>query len=117
MKKVLISEPQIEIMPGTTIRQENLNSDSSDGQKNYQTSFDSSIVQVVITGINKTFADLILTIVTLIFMWFIIKIAVTSETGIKTIDDFTKKTAKSLEGFAGSLPIIPIAGGLSANSL
>jgi hypothetical protein len=104
-------------MPGTTLRQENLNSSTPDKQKSYKTSFDTSIVQVVITGINKTFSDLILTIVTLVFMWFIIKITITNGTGIKAIDTFTEKTTKSLERFTGSLPIIPIAGGISANSL
>ena len=57
----------------------------------------------------KTFAELILMVLTLIFMRFILKLAITS--GNKKIDTFITDRFKAVEDVLGNIPIIPLGNG------
>jgi hypothetical protein len=50
-------------------------------------------------------------------MGFIIKITITSGSGIKALDKFTEDNVKRVQKLAGNLPVIPIGGGLSFGSI
>ena len=67
---------------GAKVKQIETQTENTTTNKEYQTSFDSSTVTVIINGLSKTFSELLLTIVTLIMMRFIIKVALTSGSGI-----------------------------------
>jgi hypothetical protein len=41
-------------------------------------------------------------------MGFVLKIAISSGSGIKAIDKFTEKNLERVQKFAGNLPLIPI---------
>jgi hypothetical protein len=114
MKVVIETQQQSFEVAGTTIQSsEEKNTDP----KTYHTSVENGVFQVVITGLNKTFGQLLLSFVTLVMMGFIIKIAITSGSGIKFIDDITKKNVERVQKLAGNLPVIPIGGGLSFSSI
>ncbi|GHV23790.1 hypothetical protein FACS1894176_03680 [Bacteroidia bacterium] len=87
--------------------------DNATGEKGktYQTTMDTSTLSVIINGTNKTLQSILLSIITLVFMRFIIKIAIASKTGIGILDKFTEKSTGAIRDFAGQIPIIPIGNG------
>jgi hypothetical protein len=112
---ITLSEESFTIA-GTTI--ESVKEETAPGKsQTYRTSVDNGIFQVVITGINKTFGQLLLSFVTLVMMGFVLKIAITSGSGIKSIDKFTEDNVKRVQRLAGNLPVIPIGGGISLRSI
>ncbi|MDR3168886.1 MAG: hypothetical protein LBU27_03900 [Candidatus Peribacteria bacterium] len=65
-----------------TSKEELTNNAQGEGGKTYTTTLDTNMVNVAIRGVNKTLQELLLSIITLVLMWFIIKIAIAQKTGI-----------------------------------
>ncbi|MDR0860658.1 MAG: hypothetical protein LBO09_06930 [Candidatus Peribacteria bacterium] len=77
---------------------------------------DTQTVNMTFKNMSKNFGEFIVTLVTLFLMAFIIKLAVSSKTGIKRLDDKVKATTEAVGDFAKNIPIIPIGsngGGIS----
>lgn len=81
----------------------------NDWDKKYTTVMDSDMMELSIKNVWKTTADFILAIVTLILVYFIIKIAV----NMWSWGDFVSKTIEKVQGtveaWIGSLPLIPVS--------
>lgn len=87
MKNVIVNKPTFQVIQGTTIESVEMQSNNSTKKVEYQTSIDSGSYQVVLRGMSKGLAQLLLTLLTIVFMRFILKIALTShKTGIDLID-------------------------------
>ena len=107
MKRTIIMDQEIDFY-GTKIGNQNTTSSQTLGDEQYETTFDNPLLKVTVNGLKKTFKDLILTVITLVFTRIIVKMAFTSGSGIKAINEFTKNTFNSIEKFGKNIPFIPI---------
>lgn len=120
MKSILTQQEQsgFEIAPGNYISSRTLPTTSENDNQEKSISFDSATLQITVKGIGKSFGDIILTIITLVFMRIIIKTTITNKIGIKVIDNFWKSATGFLEKVAGNTSFIPIGGKtISYNSI
>ena len=101
----------IAVVPWTRLESIPAEDTNADWQPLYHTSFVNSTLSVTFQYMTKTFAELILMVLTLIFMRFILKLAITSKTGNKRIDTFMTDWFKAVEDVLGNIPIIPLGNG------
>ena len=99
----------IAVVPWTRLESIPAEDTNADWQPLYHTSFVNSTLSVTFQYMTKTFAELILMVLTLIFMRFILKLAITS--GNKKIDTFITDRFKAVEDVLGNIPIIPLGNG------
>ena len=115
MNKIISEKDQqqrpFEPIQGTMIESRQQQSRNNDRRNEFQTSIDSGHYLVIFRGINKTLGQLILTIFTIVAMWFIIKIALQSKTGIKFIDENVNKAIQRGENSLKDIPFVPIGSG------
>ncbi|MDR0369304.1 MAG: hypothetical protein LBH96_01895 [Candidatus Peribacteria bacterium] len=90
MKSILTQQEQsgFEIAPGNYISSRMLPTDSTNDNQEQSISFDNATLQITVKGIGKSFGDIILTIITLVFMRIIIKTTIINKIGIDMIDNF-----------------------------
>jgi hypothetical protein len=111
----------LEILPGTAITSiENKETINTKKETTYTTTMNTQTVNMTFKNMGKNFGEFLVTLVTLFLMAFIIKLAATSKTGIKRLDDKVGEAAKTVGRLAGNIPIIPIGangGGISYSSV
>lgn len=120
MKSILAQQENtgLEIAPGNYISSTTLPTNSENNNQEQSIDFKSATLQITVKGIGKSFGDIILTIITLVFIRIIIKTTITNEIGIDVIDNFWKSATGILEKAAGNTPFIPIWGkNISYNSV
>ncbi len=75
------------------------------------------IFEFSMTGVKDTFADIIVYLFGLFLIFFLVKMVVSTKTGISFIDDSLDNTFKSFQSILTNLPVIPIAGWIGVNAL
>ncbi|GHW02497.1 hypothetical protein AGMMS50249_2830 [candidate division SR1 bacterium] len=95
-----------------TVKTSIVNTKNSSNDKIYNSTFDSKNLSFTLRNSAKTFGDVFLMIITMIGMFFVIKLAVTSSIGGKNnlIDKFTSKGRSAAETYLKRLPIVPLGG-------
>lgn len=113
------SHQNFAMVPGSHIRYTPCADSNVKSQTCYDTSFVNHSFSLTLKGMTKTFGDVILTLLTLFFMRFILKLAIISKSGAK--DNLIDKASRFLVGSEhsqgligqqlGSLPIVPLGNG------
>jgi hypothetical protein len=106
-----------ELIQGTFVNTKQTSSDTSTTNIKYQTTIDNNTFHIIFTEMSKGLGQILLTAITLVFMRFVLKIALSTDTGIKFLDNTIKKATQRGEDRLKDIPIVPIAGGLSANEI